>query len=171
MADDMTAHFRMLAEYNRRANDRVYDACATLPPTSLSEPSAAPYSTILGLLEHLLASDDVWLSRFEGDVQAQLNDDHPERGLDELRAARLAMDERLEAFTNSLTPQRLGETFRYRNSRGEQLAVPIQLLINHMFNHQTHHRGQLQVLLRRAGAMGVSLDLARLMGLPNGGRR
>src|SRR5690606_13734520 len=76
VSDDIRRHFRLLADYNRAANSQLYQACGKVPPSRLDEPSSAPYSTILGLLEHLIASDHVWLSRFEGDARAQLEEDH-----------------------------------------------------------------------------------------------
>lgn len=169
MTDSARQQFRLFANYNRAANQQLFAACATVSPSALTKPSSAPYSSILGLLEHLLASDGVWLARFEGDEGAQLSkSDAPERSLTELSRARDVMDSRIESFAERVSEQELDRVFNYKNSRGEGLSAPISLLLLHMFNHQTHHRGQVQVLLREAGVTGVSLDLHRLLGTPSG---
>jgi len=166
VSDDIRRHFRLLSDYNRAANSQMYQACEKVSPVRLVESSSAPYSTILGLLEHLIASDDVWLSRFEGETAAQLVEDAGGRSLAELRTARDEIDARIASFVDDLTTAALNRTFRYKNSKGERLSAPISLLLTHMFNHQTHHRAQVQVLLRAAGVSGVSLDLHRLIGRP-----
>lgn len=163
MADALKDHFRMLATYNRAANEQLLDACSRLSAEELQQPSAAPFSTIPALLEHVLASDEVWLARFQGDPSAKFRPGPAvERSLTEFHEAREAMDDRIEVFVDGLDPRTLGRALRIVNSRGESRA-PLSRFLTHMFNHQTHHRGQVQVLLRAAGVMGVSLDLHRLV--------
>lgn len=164
MTDALQDHFRMLATYNRVANIRLLDACSRLSPDALRQPSAAPFSTIPGLLEHLLASDEVWLARFGGELNATFRPGPAvERTLAEFRLAREAMDSRIDEFVDSLDAAELGHVLCVVNSRGEEHCAPLARFLTHMFNHQTHHRGQVQVLLRAAGVMSVSLDLHRLL--------
>ncbi|HLU83513.1 MAG TPA: DinB family protein [Trueperaceae bacterium] len=159
-------HFGMLAKYNRVANARLLDACSGLPLGALEAQSSAPFGSIAGLLDHLLAADEVWLARFEGDLGAQLKKT-PRQLLDlaAFRTRREALDARIEAFAASLTDDDLARPMAYRNSSGVAISGPLALLLAHMFNHQTHHRGQVQLLLRDAGVMGLVLDLHRLAAL------
>src|SRR5690606_35905383 len=97
-------HFRLLAKYNRTANARLLDACSGLPLGALEAQSSAPFGSIAGLLDHLLAADEVWLARFEGDLGAQLKK-APRQPLDlaAFRTRREALDARIEAFAAGLT--------------------------------------------------------------------
>ena len=156
-------HFQLLAKYNRVANARLLDACWGLSRETLEAESSAPFGSIAGLLDHLLAADEVWLARFEGDLGAQLRKG-PRQPLDlrAFRSQREALDARIEAFATGLTEGDLTRPMSYRNSSGVAISGTLALLLAHMFNHQTHHRGQIQVLLREAGVMGLVLDLHRL---------
>jgi len=159
----LTEHFQLLARYNRVANDAVLDGCAQVAPEVLSKPSTAPFWTIMGLLEHVLAADEVWLTRFQG-VGAQLPPGPPpQRALAEFRAARAALDLKVEDFIAGLSEEDLDATFTTTNSLGEKMTAPLSRFIAHLFNHQTHHRGQVQLLLRDASVTGLALDLHRLM--------
>jgi uncharacterized damage-inducible protein DinB len=52
---------------------------------------------------------------------------------------------------------------RYTDTLGQSQAKNLGLLLQHFFNHQTHHRGQATALLFQAGVdMGVT-DLAALI--------
>lgn len=156
-------HFALLARYNRAANERLLAACSRLSLETLRSESAAPFGSVFGLLEHVLAADEVWLARFNGDLGAQLRKG-PHQGLDlaEFATLRTVMDERITAFAAALTVEDLDRPMSYLNSSGVRIEGPMSRLLAHMFNHQTHHRGQVQVLLREAGVMGVVLDLHRL---------
>ena len=75
------------------------------------------------------------------------------------RAARAAEDGRLETFAAGLTEAFLGGTIRYVNNQGLAFEDPMDLLVTHLFNHQTHHRGQAHTLLGQAGAETPDLDM------------
>lgn len=155
-------HVQLLARYNRAANDRLYEACAQVDPIALERPSAAPFGTVLGLLEHVIAADEVWLARFEGDASARLPSREARRPLGELRAVRTELDARIATFVVGLPAERLGQPILSVNSSGVASRRPLSNFLAHMFNHQTHHRAQVQVLLREAGVTGVVLDLYKL---------
>ena len=77
-----------------------------------------------------------------------------------LRAAREAEDERIIGFVAGLTDADLHGTFRYRPMVNpadiEQERAPA---LDHFFNHQTHHRGQVHCLLTAITGDVPSLDL------------
>lgn len=157
-------HFRMLACYNRLANERLYDACAALDDAERLQVRQTFFRSIHGTLNHIMVSDRLWLTRFRGGVV-------PSIGLDailyedfaELRAARVAEDARIEAFAKGLSETALGGTIRYRNNEGRDLADPVDVLIAHFFNHQTHHRGQVHDLLSQTRVAPPVLDLHRVL--------
>jgi uncharacterized damage-inducible protein DinB len=63
---DLAAHFRMLAGYNRMANQRLYAHCARLDEAEFRQERPGPFGSIRGLLNHLLLGDGIWMARFEG---------------------------------------------------------------------------------------------------------
>lgn len=141
-------HFHLLAEYNRRANDRLYDACATLSDAEHKRDRKGFFRSIHGTLNHILVGDRIWLVRFAGGaapstgLDAILNDDFAA-----LRAARTEEDRRIFDFAAAITDDFLASSIRYINNEGLRFDDPVPLVIAHFFNHQTHHRGQVHDML------------------------
>jgi uncharacterized damage-inducible protein DinB len=157
-------HFRLMARYNRLANERLYETCARLTDAERKRPRPAFFQSIHGTLNHILVGDRIWLARFEGK-------DVPSTGLsailypsfDELRAARAAEDARIEAFAAGLDANFLARDFVYINNEGRKFADGATMLLAHFFNHQTHHRGQVHDLLTETGVAEPVLDLHRVI--------
>jgi uncharacterized damage-inducible protein DinB len=78
----------------------------------------------------------------------------------DLREAREVEDKRLMDYAATVKPEQLEDVFEYVNTRGEEKALPLGVVLTHVFNHQTHHRGQATHILRQLGvAEPPSLDL------------
>lgn len=154
------AHFQTFAAYNRWANERLYAAAADLSEAEFVENRGAFFGSMSGTLNHLLVADRIWLRRItgEGPQPTALNEIlHP--ALPELRAARQAEDERIVRTIDGMTEERVAGTLVYRNTAGEPFEQPLALVLAHIFNHQTHHRGQAHTLLSQSGRNPPPLDL------------
>ncbi len=157
----MKAHFQRMAAYNRWANARLYDAAGRLSPAALSETRSGFFPSILKTLNHILVADTVWMGRLEGTghpgvtaLDQVLHADFPP-----LKAARTAMDERIIAFVDELAPARVQEDLVYRTMGGEPARTPLEQVLAHVFNHQTHHRGQAHAMLSSTEIAPPPLDL------------
>ena len=160
----LTRTLHELARYNRRANARLYDRCAELPDEVLREATDAALGSVLALLEHVLAADRIWLSRLQGRRVDTTGLSEPTfRELAPLRRERDAMDDAIEVFVDEADEAFLAETLRSVDSRGEVHMDPVHRLVMHMFNHQTHHRGQVHTVLRQWRQEPLALDLHRLL--------
>jgi uncharacterized damage-inducible protein DinB len=154
----------MLARYNALANRRLYEACARLGDAERKKERPAFFGSIHGTLNHVLVGDRIWLARFGGEevpstgLDAVLYED-----FDELLRAREHEDERIEAFASGLTEGFLGGTIRYVNNAGKTYEDPIHLLVAHLFNDQTHHRGQIHDLLTQTDVPPPVLDMYRVI--------
>jgi uncharacterized damage-inducible protein DinB len=156
--------FNTLAHYNRIANQRLYESCAQISEDEYRRPRAGSFGSIHALLNHCLLADRIWMSRFSGGgkttppLNTVLYDEFPA-----LRAAREQDDFAMEEFFRNSRESFLTTTLSYTNSKGvhyEEAAVPAVL---HMFNHQTHHRGQVHVMLSQCGVQPPSLDMHRIL--------
>lgn len=153
------AYCQVLARYNRWMNEKLYEGCGRLTDEERKLDRGAFFKSIHATLNHLLLADHVWLGRLTG---AALQDDwlgpHAIRTLDqelhadftELRAARAQIDNELEAWAKALTLEELAADLRYFRM-GVVNECPFWFAAAQMFNHQTHHRGQVTVLLMQAG--------------------
>ena len=157
------------ARYNRLANETLYEACAALSDEERRRGLGAFFRSIHGTLNHLLLGDRIWMTRFEGS-------DHPSTGLGAilhddfsvLRAARAVMDARIEVFFSALPSGFAAGSISYVNNSGFASEDPIEILLPHFFNHQTHHRAQVHTLLSQLGRDPPVLDLHRVL-RPNPG--
>lgn len=160
----MTTTWARYARYNCLANAKLYEACAGLSDEERRRDLGAFFRSVHGTLNHLLLGDRIWMTRFEGGS-------HPSTGLDAvlfeefaaLRHARVAMDRRIEAFFTNLPAGFLEQTLRYVNNAGVDSEDPVEVILPHFFNHQTHHRGQVHTLLSQLGRDPPVLDLHRVL--------
>ena len=152
-------HFQRFARYNAWANTRLYDAVAAQPPGDFARDLGGFFGSLRGTLNHLLAADRIWFRRLTGEGEAPSKlDALLFENLAELRRAREAEDARILAYAEALTPEALAGTVTYRNMRGEPFTQPLAPVLAHVFNHQTHHRGQAHQMLSQLGADPPPLD-------------
>lgn len=147
-----TDHYALMARYNRWMNEKLYAICAGIPDAERKKDRGAFFKSIHGTLNHLLFGDTVWMGRFQGrDIpKTIIAEMHADFG--ELRAARGVMDARIVEWTQTLTQEWLAAPFRF-TSNVDRLTrtLPAWALAAQLFNHQTHHRGQLTTLISQCG--------------------
>jgi uncharacterized damage-inducible protein DinB len=155
-------YFPTLARYNRWANRRLYGACAELPDGEYRKLRPAFFKSIHGTLNHLLVGDRIWLARIEGtasgidSLDQILHDDFAA-----LEGARAATDGRLIELVDGMTEARMAGDVTYRQivHPGGDRRTPMRFVLGHLFNHQTHHRGQVHDLLTQTAMPPPSLDM------------
>ena len=156
----MRDHFLRLAAYNAWANERLYDAAAALPEDRLTENNGAFFGSLFGTLSHILIADRIWMHRLTGEGPTHTNlRDRPFETLGELWMAREAMDRRIEGYVSELPPDAYDGEAHYTNTRGDPHHLPRNVILTHVFNHQTHHRGQAHHMLSVFGLEPPPLDL------------
>src|SRR5690606_1839095 len=76
-----------------------------------------------------------------------------------LRHAREAEDARILAFIEGCDATRLASTLQFKTMDGTPSSLPVGPLLGHVFNHQTHHRGQVHAMLTQTNVPAPPLDL------------
>lgn len=157
----MKAHFLQLAAYNTWANERVYAVAGQLSTEEFTRDLKAFFRSVQGTLNHILVADLIWLGRFEGVAAAGISrlDDMPHAEFAALSAARRAADARLRDLVEGLEDADFDRALCYRNMAGAEVTNRRSDVLTHVFNHQTHHRGQTHGLLTQLGREAPALDL------------
>ncbi len=177
MPDLAADHYALLARYNRWFNARLYDACERLPEAERKADRGAFFGSIHRTLEHLLYADKLWLGRFAAQGEGfaalcpQLLRLPPgarygtvlHEGWHELRAERERLDAAIEDWVRAMPAAFPASTMRYVNVAGVPREHPAWQALMHLFNHQTHHRGQVTTLLSQAGIDPGMTDLIALV--------
>ncbi len=143
---------------------RLYEACSQLDEVEYRRERPGSFGSIHGLLNHMLLGDRIWMSRFTGGgnttppLNTILFDEFAE-----LRAARETQDELIEDFFATRDDDFLRRSLSYINNQGKLYLEPTPAAALHFFNHQTHHRGQVHVMLSQTAVKPPSLDLHRIL--------
>ena len=155
---------RTMARYNAWQNESLYGAAGTLDDAARRAQRGAFFGSIHATLSHLVWADRMWLSRFgRGEApgggiagSVALFADWPSLG-----AARRAMDAEILVWADALSEADLeGDLSWFSGATGREMVRPRALCVLHLFNHQTHHRGQVHAMLTAAGAVPGPTDLA-----------
>jgi len=150
MFDD--SYYQLMARYNQWMNAKLYGVCAEIPDRDRKKDAGAFFESIHGTLNHLLFGDLAWMGRFEDRPSKHKIGNEIHSDFDELRVAREKKDLEIIDWANGLSKEWLKTPFTYRSGiDGTTRCIPAWILVTHMFNHQTHHRGQLTTLIKQLG--------------------
>ena len=154
-------HFSRFARYNVWATARALEAVAALPDADYRRDVGLFFKSIHGTLNHLLVAEHLlWFRRFDEGVS-------PKLALDvEVEHERTRLADRLQDGTARWAPliaqwpaERFNGTLDYTTTRGIAASLPFAATLAHVFNHGTHHRGQITAALTALGQSCPELDL------------
>ena len=157
----MKACFEQRAAYNRWANARLYEAALNVSDADYRRDVGAFFKSLHGTLNHLLLTDRLWLKRLTGEGE------HPNRlnaiiyeDRRALASARADEDDRIVGYVAALDDAALDGLQKYSTTSGKPFEQKRGDILAHLFNHQTHHRGQAHTILSIVtGKEPPSLDL------------
>jgi uncharacterized damage-inducible protein DinB len=155
-----------MARYNLWQNENLADAASTLSVIERRKDRGAFFGSIEKTFSHIFWADQVWLSRFAdteppaGGLAASLDliDDWHE-----FRAQRSDFDRRILDWADSVSPDWFGSEPDWKSGASQnQLRPQIGTLVIQLFNHQTHHRGQIHAMLTAGGAKPGDTDIHKM---------
>lgn len=154
---------RMMARYNAWQNTQVRSACEKLTEAELRADRGAFFGSIMRTINHLLWGDQMWMSRFDGDTPPPQA--IPQSGdlcvtLASWADARQHTDLRIARWAEQVNATDLDtELAWFSSALQKDITRSVALCVVHMFNHQTHHRGQIHAMLTSAGQNPGDTDL------------
>jgi len=169
-----TETIKLLARYNSHANQEMGRVLAELSVEDWNKPLGGYFPTIRSLASHLFSGDLAWLKRFAA-LRPFAFVDHPllgrtiEKGallfpaFADYEPERKAIDAVLTRFAGEITAEDLGKRLRFKNYQGEDQEKNFGGLVLHVFNHQTHHRGQISLYLDILGKKNDFSGIAPLI--------
>jgi uncharacterized damage-inducible protein DinB len=156
---ELTSYLRIQARANRLSNRRLHAAMAPLSHAQFHAPRVGFFPSLAQTLNHILLVDLYYIGALhrEAGTRAALQGFQSYDDLAELARRQAASDERLIAWCDALDAAQLDavvemerDTFIQRDRVGHVLA--------HLFNHQTHHRGQVHAMLSSTAIKPPQLD-------------
>jgi uncharacterized damage-inducible protein DinB len=166
-------HFAYLARYNRSANAQMLGFLERLSADELAKPRGSYFGSLQGILNHLLTGDINWLRRFRDLFSTCEPLTRPNllpaghlwtvyefAAFEDYRRERAAVDAIFEEWIALADVSRFGEVLAYSDSHGQPRRYVARDALDHVFNHQTHHRGQVSQILDE---MGIVHDFSNLI--------
>jgi len=157
-------YVRTMARYNRWQNESLYKAAGRLDDAARRLDRGAFFGSIHATLNHLLWGDQIWVHRFSGSpppqatgipASATMIDDW-----ETLASERTRFDSVIVDWAAAVRDEDLaGDLTWFSGGLNREVTRPRGLLVTHMFNHQTHHRGQTHAMLTAAGVKPTDTDL------------
>ena len=166
----------LFAEYNQLMNQRLFSAARELSVENVKKDCRAFFNSVFGTLNHIMVGDIVWLKRFSEHPSSQVSLSYiahlesPQSpgsilfsDLDSLSIERERIDEIIIQWIKNLSEMDLNDCISYNNMAGDPFKKQYSSLINHLFLHQIHHRGQVTVLMSQFGIDFGETDIIEIV--------
>jgi uncharacterized damage-inducible protein DinB len=155
---DLLPVFRELLDHNYWARDCQLQICGTLTPEEFLRPLGASFSSIRGTLAHLVGVEWIWLERWKGRSPRALPAAEEYPTLAAISERWSVVERDLREYVAGLDEDALALPLTCTNTRGQEWTYPLWRMFLHVMNHQSYHRGQVTLLLRRLGLHPPRVD-------------
>ena len=168
-------HYRRYARYNAWINQSLLDTSLSVSTEEQNKDHQIFFHSLTGSWNHILVGDLLWLNRLA--VIFPIIDDvidtwpkptkldqvlYPD--LAQLAPARQQLDELIIQWCDLLRESDSEDRLQYNTSQGDIQVRPLPDILQHLFNHQTHHRGQITALLSQLGVNYGATDFISMPG-------
>ena len=164
MAVTLVQYFTRLARYHAWATHKLLANLAALSDDAWHRDVRLFFGSVHRTVNHLLVTDTIWHARFAENASPRIALDaelHTDRAA--VCAALGDAVARWVPWTDGLDVSRLDGELVYTRYNGEAVRIPFAPALGHVFNHATHHRGQLSAAMTVLGHPGPSLDWVYLL--------
>lgn len=151
-----------LYQFNAWAARRMFESTSGLPEDQLTRDLGSSFPSVRDTLAHIVGSEWVWLSRWQGTSPTALPAGAQALGHSQIARWWEEIETNRRAFLLALTPATLDRDINYTNFAGQPLAFPLWRQLRHVVNHSTYHRGQITTMLRQLGHPPVATDMIRM---------
>lgn len=159
-------YVQMMARYNAWQNNQLMRVIKVMDQAELDAERGAFFGSIQKTLNHILWGDQAWLARFDSAYPAPSMEGGiaattgfcADKG--DWAVARDRCDGEIEQWAKGIEQGDLaGDLTWYSGTVGHDMTMPMAICVAHLFNHQTHHRGQVHAMLTAAGQQAPVSDL------------
>ncbi len=154
-------NFSLMARFNAWVNGRIYGSAAELTEQAYRADGGAYFGSVHNTLNHIMVVDRLWTRRIEGkDHEIRSLDQILFNDLESLEEARRQEDQYFIDLVDGLGGEDLARPVTYQRiiGKGEETVRCEHVLLT-LYNHQTHHRGQVHAMLTRHDVIIPAIDL------------
>lgn len=152
-------YFLMLTHYNQWANNKLFAVLEALSEAQLNQDCGAYFNSLIQTANHVLVGDFLWFERICGlQPSVYALDDVLYPDVQELIKVRKTHDQSLIDYIQVHDESAFHQPLTYIR-RNQTYTEPLIEVLAHMFNHQTHHRGQMHNMVFQLTGISLELDL------------
>ncbi|RAK63146.1 damage-inducible protein DinB [Phenylobacterium kunshanense] len=154
-----------MARHHVWATERLLSSLEALPEDDYRRPCGLFFGSIHGTLNHLLLTDrEIWFPRFASGRSPSLPlDAELERDRRRLASGLIEAAAQWSDYLEGVSEGDLAGDLHYVMTTGQPRTLPTAATLLHVFNHATHHRGQITAAISLLGYEFLPLDLAYLL--------
>jgi uncharacterized damage-inducible protein DinB len=161
---EMRNYFEALARYHVWATDKVLAEVATMSDVHYRQDCGLFFKSVHGTLNHMLVGEQHWYSRFADGVSLKLAlNTELETNRTVLATALRDAVKRWSPWVKTMDMKNFNGNLHYTKSSGGQVIVPFASALGHVFNHGTHHRGQVSAALTSMSYAAPEMDLIYML--------
>ena len=149
----------LLYQYNQWATARILDTAAKLTQEQYLAQASFPHGGLQGTLVHALSAEWIWRTRWEGSSPTSLLKKEEFPTFASLRERWSEEEKKLMEFVETISEERLNNTFDYTNTSGKPFTRVMWQVMAHVVNHGTQHRSEAAAMLTDLGHSPGDLDL------------
>jgi uncharacterized damage-inducible protein DinB len=152
------ADLKRLLKFNDWANARVFDAIAILTPEQLTKDLGSSFPSVGLTAAHMVAAEWIWLQRWLGMSNNKFPDWAASTDLADVRRRLAEIEQQRWAFFNSLSDADILVPRAFKLISGTEDQQPLDVMVTHVVNHATYHRGQVATMFRQLGLKPIGTD-------------
>jgi uncharacterized damage-inducible protein DinB len=139
---------RGLYDYHRWANHTLFDVALERGEAAVTRDMGPQWSypTVLRMFGHIYGADTIWLGRWRGTPLSGFPGGDIAT-MRELRQTWDAFEADQRAYIEAQSEADLDRVLDYKNQSGVPQRAPLWKLIQHIVNHATHHRSEINTML------------------------
>lgn len=136
-----------LYAYNKEVRHRYFYALCKLPWEEFTKNREASFHSLRNIFIHTISVIDYWLDFLQNQKLYSRREFDEYKTCELVRAYMEHVEERMQNYLESLTPERLGKTYAAQDDDGKTVMVTAEDILVHVFEEEVHHRGELIALL------------------------
>jgi uncharacterized damage-inducible protein DinB len=139
------------AAYNIWATRLLTDRINKLSDEEINREIGSSFPSIYKTLQHMWLAEEIWWKRLKLTENIVLESEQFTGTFNEMAIKLSLQSQQFKDWIDNATAMQLVHVFAYIRNK-EQLKMPVNEMLQHVFNHATYHRGQLVTMLNQLGA-------------------